>query len=403
MKRYIEIVIDNSGSMTNTMANGKSRLENAKTLIKDEITKALDFTQDCVVVRTLRTDCEGRSITTQVNGQSELYKVVDNIYASGLTPLYNTVKDSLNACRYRNESEKVVFVLTDGDDTCGFSNNLNYTADEIRFVKTLNVVLLKYAVVDAKTNSNLEWFAGQIGAKTISVASTGRTDFTIMKADLLRGLSNAGLVTAVSTTNVQNIPVNRLSWADLKNRGVLFYQAELLYNEGFLKWKPSAGESLEGIQWSELLFLWSLRFGNGLPVEIVRTMLWGLQRPYAYSQSGLFWDFEKNRWILPEPKPVERVANPDASKYDQIQFRNSENKDAQLYNENEYYEVEEIISYTDIGNISEYKLADTRNREMRFTPDKKKVKKLRKGDIVQFVQPAKTRKKDIIKNSKILS
>jgi ABC-type dipeptide/oligopeptide/nickel transport system ATPase component len=54
MKRYIEIVIDNSGSMTNTMANGKSRLENAKTLIKDEITKALDFTQDCVVVRTLR-------------------------------------------------------------------------------------------------------------------------------------------------------------------------------------------------------------------------------------------------------------------------------------------------------------------------------------------------------------
>ena len=127
MKRYIEIVFDNSGSMGANMANGKSRLENAKTLFKEEIMPDLNFLEDVVAVRTLRNGCDGMSYAKKVHSQNELVQQVDSLIASGGTPLYNTVKDALNACKNQIGVDKIVFVLTDGDDTCGFSQNLNYT------------------------------------------------------------------------------------------------------------------------------------------------------------------------------------------------------------------------------------------------------------------------------------
>lgn len=388
MKRYIEIVFDNSGSMGANMANGKSRLENAKTLFKEEIMPDLNFLEDVVAVRTLRNGCDGMSYAKKVHSQNELVQQVDSLIASGGTPLYNTVKDALNACKNQIGVDKIVFVLTDGDDTCGFSQNLNYTEEEMRLVKSLNVILLKYAIEDSKTDNNLEWFAGQIGAKTFSVGASGRTDFSLMRSDLRQGLSNTGFSNGVVSLNARNIPDYRLSWSDLKAKGIRFYQAELLYNERFLSWKPEANEFLDGKQWSELLFLWSLRFGNGLPVEIIRAMLAGLQKPYAFSQSGLYWDFEKTRWIVPEPRPTFRFENPNAMKQDRPNLRVDERLDNNQYDENAYYMVEEEAVANDIGYTMKYKLIDpNEHKEFLFAPDKKKVKKLRKGDIVQFVKP----------------
>ncbi len=288
MKRYIEIVIDNSGSMSTAMASGKSRLETAKELFHAEILPNLDFLEDAVVLRTLRTGCEGISNAHNTRNRASLEDYIRQLRPFGGTPLYNTVKDALNACRLQPAGEKIIFVLTDGEDTCGFSENLNFTDEEMRFVKSLNVFLIKYAIENTVTNANLDWFASKIGARTYSVGATGRTDFSSMRADLRTGLGNAGIIRGGVTVNPNPAPDYSLTWEELQNRGILFYQAELLYSEGFLSWKPLRGEELKGKAWSELLFLWSLRFGNGLPVEIVRTMLSGLQKPYAYSQSGVY-------------------------------------------------------------------------------------------------------------------
>jgi hypothetical protein len=183
-----------------------------------------------------------------------------------------------------------------------------------------------------------------------------------------------------------------LSWSELNNRGIQFYQAELLFNEGFLSWKPESNKPLEGKQWSELLFLWSLRFLNGLPVEIIRAMLMHLPKPYAYSQSNMYWDFEKTRWITPEAKPTERIPNPEKEILD-IKQLNPKQRDTeyhQWYDEDVLYEVEKIELNNAAGTNS-YKLVKWQCKTDLLV--KPKPKKLKARDVVQFVKPSKRGRK----------
>ena len=383
--RYIEIVFDNSGSMGTIMESGKSRLETAKQLFREEILPSIDWQNDSVFLRTLRSGCENLSEVKKGFNKDSLEHMIQALRPEGGTPLYNTVKDALNASKRAIADEKVIFVLTDGEDTCGFSNSLNFTEEELRYVKTLNVILIKYAIENAITNANLDWFASKIGAQTFSVGASGRADFSSMRADLRNGLGNAGFVTG-SIRNVAPVyPNYTLSWGELNNRGIQIYQAELLFNEGFLSWKPESNKPLEGKQWSELLFLWSLRFLNGLPAEIVRAMLLHLPRPYAFSQSGMYWDFQKTRWITPEAKPAQRLPNPEAKMQDNLNVKNREIEADKLYDEDVYYEVHQLRQ-ENIAGTPGYKLEKWRCKtDILVKPSK--TKKLKEGDVVQFVKP----------------
>jgi hypothetical protein len=383
--RYIEIVFDNSGSMGTIMESGKSRLETAKQLFREEILPSIDWQNDSVFLRTLRSGCENLSEVKKGFNKDSLEDMIQALRPEGGTPLYNTVKDALNASKRAIADEKVIFVLTDGEDTCGFSNSLNFTDEELRYVKTLNVILIKYAIENTITNTNLDWFASKIGAQTFSVGASGRADFSSMRADLRNGLGNAGFVTG-SIRNVAPVyPNYTLSWGELNNRGIQIYQAELLFNEGFLSWKPESNKPLEGKQWSELLFLWSLRFLNGLPAEIVRAMLLHLPKPYAYSQSGMYWDFQKTRWITPEAKPAQRLPNPEAKMQDNLNVKNREIEADKLYDEDVYYEVHQLRQ-ENIAGTPGYKLEKWRCKtDILVKPSK--TKKLKEGDVVQFVKP----------------
>jgi hypothetical protein len=386
MKRYIEIVMDNSGSMLTNLTATQSRMAVAKELFKKEVFPQLS-PDDSVCIRTLRSICSGASVARKTPF-SMLEQTIDNIRPElGCTPLFNTVKDAVQACKTVMADEKIIFVLTDGDDTCDVDSTNFFTPDELKYIRTLNVVLMQFAVDSATTRSNLKWFASGIGAQTFSVGFTGRTDFSAMRSDLRTGLGNAGIIRGGVTVNPNPVPDYSLTWEELQNRGVLFYQAELLYSEGFLSWKPVRGEKLDGKMWSELLFLWSLRFGNGLPTEIVKTMLSGLQKPYAYSQSGVYWDFEKTRWIAPKPEPIQRLPNPDAKK-DDVPERNRTDREAMdVYEENEYYEVE-MVRQDNLAGTPGYKLVKWNpQKDLNVVPNKIKSKLLKDGDIVHFGKP----------------
>jgi hypothetical protein len=383
--RYIEIVFDNSGSMGTIMESGKSRLETAKQLFREEILPSIDWQNDSVFLRTLRSGCENLSEVKKGFNKDSLEHMIQALRPEGGTPLYNTVKDALNASKRAIADEKVIFVLTDGEDTCGFSDSLNFTEEELRYVKTLNVILIKYAIENTITNTNLDWFASKIGAQTFSVGASGRADFSSMRADLRNGLGNAGFVTGSNRNVAPVYPNYTLSWGELNNRGIQIYQAELLFNEGFLSWKPESNKPLEGKQWSELLFLWSLRFLNGLPAEIVRAMLLHLPKPYAYSQSGMYWDFQKTRWITPEAKPAQRLPNPEAKMQDNLNVKNREIEADKLYDEDVYYEVHQLRQ-ENIAGTPGYKLEKWRCKtDILVKPSK--TKKLKEGDVVQFVKP----------------
>jgi len=393
--RYIEIVFDNSGSMGTIMEGGKSRLETAKQLFREEILPSIDWQNDSVFLRTLRYGCENLSEVKKGFNKDSLEHMIQALRPEGGTPLYNTVKDALNASKRAIADEKVIFVLTDGEDTCGFSDSLNFTEEELRYVKTLNVILIKYAIENTITNTNLDWFASKIGAQTFSVGASGRADFSSMRADLRNGLGNAGFVTGYNRNVTPVYPNYMLSWSELNNRGIQIYQAELLFNEGFLSWKPESNKPLEGKQWSELLFLWSLRFLNGLPAEIVRAMLLHLPRPYAFSQSGIYWDFQKTRWITPEAKPMQRLPNPEAKMQDNLNVKNREIESDKLYDEDVYYEVHQLRQ-ENVAGTPGYKLIKWHCKtDILVKPSK--TKKLKEGDVVQFVKPkAKGRPKKSI-------
>jgi hypothetical protein len=393
--RYIEIVFDNSGSMGTIMESGKSRLETAKQLFREEILPSIDWQYDSVFLRTLRSGCENLSEVKKGFNKDSLEHMIQALRPEGGTPLYNTVKDALNASKRAIADEKVIFVLTDGEDTCGFSDSLNFTEEELRYVKTLNVILIKYAIENTITNTNLDWFASKIGAQTFSVGASGRADFSSMRADLRNGLGNAGFVTGSNRNVTPVYPNYTMSWSELNNRGIQIYQAELLFNEGFLSWKPESNKPLEGKQWSELLFLWSLRFLNGLPAEIVRAMLLHLPKPYAYSQSGMYWDFQKTRWITPEAKPMQRLPNPEAKMQDNLNVKNREIEADKIYDEDVYYEVHQLRQ-ENVAGTPGYKLIKWQCKTDILTKPSK-TKKLKEGDVVQFVKPkAKGRPKKSI-------
>jgi hypothetical protein len=391
--RYIEIVFDNSSSMREILSGNQTRIQVAKTLFEKEVFPELRK-EDLINIRTLRSYCDGRSVPVASDIHRIKYDIEQIDAILGSTPLFNTVKDAVEACKKSIADEKIIFVLTDGDDTCRVDTADFFTPEEQKFIRTLNVILMQFAINNQITRQNLNLFASQIGAQTFSVGANGRADFSSMRADLRSGLGNAGFVTGSNRNITPLYPSYTLSWGELKSRGILFYQAELLFNEGFLSWKPEPNKPLEGEQWNELLFLWSLRFLNGLPVEIIKTMLSGLQKPYAYSKSGVYWDFEQTRWIAPEPKPLQRLPNPEAEMQDNRNVKNRESEADQLYGEDVYYEVQQSRQ-ENVAGTPGYKLINWQCKTEILTKPSK-LKKLKEGDIVQFVKPSpRGRKKKV--------
>jgi len=390
MKRYIEIVFDNSTSMKQNLTGIQTRIQVAKELFEKEVFPELR-NEDSINIRTLRDSCNSRSVPVASN----IIKIKNDIYqinpVLGSTPLFNTVRDAVEACKKSIADEKIIFVLTDGDDTCNVDPTNFFTPEEQKFIRTLNVILMQFAINNHITRQNLNLFASQIGAQTFSVGATGRADFSSMRADLRSGLGNAGFVTGYNRNVTPVYPNYTLSWGELNNRGIQIYQAELLFSEGFLSWKPEPNKPLEGKQWSELLFLWSLRFLNGLPSEIVRAMLMHLPKPYAYSQSGMYWDFQKTRWITPEAKPTERIPNPDTKMQDNLNAKNREIEADKLYDEDVYYEVHQLRQQN-IAGTPGYKLEKWQCKTEILTKPSK-LKKLKEGDVVQFVKPSKRGRK----------
>jgi hypothetical protein len=120
MKRYIEIVYDNSGSM-NDRIGSKKKYEIAQELFEKDILPSIGLRGDHVVLRLLRNDCrESKSFPEILPNQRNLMlNRIKRIDHDQSTPLFYTVFDSVEACRNTRADEYLVFVLTDGDDTCG--------------------------------------------------------------------------------------------------------------------------------------------------------------------------------------------------------------------------------------------------------------------------------------------
>jgi len=349
MKRYIEIVYDNSGSMTDHIGN-RTKYEIAQELFEKEILPSVAMKGDEVVLRLLRKECESEkshaeSLTIQYGtNRKAMLSRIKTINHDQSTPLFYTIYDSIEACKKETADQYLIFVLTDGDDTCGVKIEELIDQDIIdKYVKFYKVLLVQLAI-DSKTSSNnLTALTSYLGGQTVVL---GRNDSgSTMRSKMKKALSSSGFSLKLPLEHCyENQPGFEKSWEELESVGIDFHQALLLYNKDVLSWLPESSKQVSALELAELKFLFGLYFKSGIPDGLALTMLAQLKKPYYYSHDCIYWDFATARWKYFIPQNIiNQMENPDARNEDgvnEMKVNNHLTDRLETYDDYQVYEVE---------------------------------------------------------------
>ena len=384
MKRYIEIVYDNSGSMTD-FVGGKKKYEIAQELFKKEILPSIGLRGDHVVLRLLGDGCKDSISTSEIlpNQRNQMLERIREIKHDKMTPLFYTVSDSVEACRNVRADKCLIFVLTDGDDTCGVRIEDVLDEDTVKkFIRYYDVKLLlaQLAINSSISRNNLTAFTNALGGQTISLDSSD--SIPKMRKKLKVALNTSGFTNKFPLEHCfDTLPGLVMTWEEVEETGINFHQAMLLYQKGLLTWLPDFNIGVSALQFAELRFLFSLLFKSGIPEDLLKTMLAQLKKPYYYTFDCIYWDFSSARWryFIPQNK-ISQVSNPDAKNQDGI-FNNVENdktdKIEQIFYQFETYQVQTKDKNLEIANF-------VLNPDYVTMNDIENPIELRTGDLVRF-------------------
>jgi len=344
MKRYIEIVYDNSGSM-NDRVGQKTKYDIAQELFEKEILPTIGLRGDQVVLRLLRKGCENSiSIAeTLPNQRNLMLNRIKAINHDQGTPLFYTVYDSVEACRNVKADAYLIFVLTDGDDTCGVRIEDVIDKDTIKkYVHYYNVLLVQLAVNSSISRNNLTAFTNALGGQTISLDSSD--SIPQMRTKLKSALNVSGFTNKFPLEHCfDQLPGFDLAWVDIEEAGINFHQAMLLHHKGLLTWIPDFNLGVSAIQFAELRFLFSLLFKSGIPEDLLKTMLSQLKKPYYYSFDCIYWDFSSARWrYFIQQNQIQQLPNEEArfEDYPEEGLKKDFDRDNTYYVKDQIYRVE---------------------------------------------------------------
>ena len=95
----------------------------------------------------------------------------------------------------------------------------------------------------------------------------------------------------------------------LKEIPLALSHAELLYKEGLLSFKPELSKNLQPAESAELYFVGVLA-SELLSLEIIKSLLKSLTKPYQYSFTDIYYDWQKGEWRnFPEEKDLYDIVN----------------------------------------------------------------------------------------------
>ncbi len=382
MKRYIEIVYDNSGSMNGDIGN-KSKYEIAQELFEKEILPTIAIKGDEVVLRLLAEGCRSErshaeSLTAVFgNDRKGMLSRIKTIVHDRSTPLYFTIADSINACKRTVANEHLIFVLTDGDDTC-FVNyqELISQADIDKYVKHFKLLLVQFAIDSTKSSNNLTAFTSYLGGQAIALERYDSS--SEMRSKLKKALKVSGFSTKLPLEHCfKTLEGSYSTWEEIETLGIDFHQALLLYNKSVLSWQPEMTNNVNALQLAELKFLFGLYFKTKLPEDLILTMLGQLKTPYYYSHYCIYWDFYTARWKYFVPQnETKHVHNPEARYEDGMDTLNRVDiplDELEHYGNNQVYRVEMIET-----KIPTYVLKPMGHYDYKY--------ELKPGDLVKFIR-----------------
>jgi hypothetical protein len=219
------------------------------------------------------------------------------------TPLFYTISDAVEACKKEIADQYLIFVLTDGDDTCRVKIEELIDQDIIdKYVKFYKVLLVQLAVNSETSSNNLTAFTSHLAGQTISLSrsDSGKS----MSSKMKKALNTSGFNLKLPLDHCyESQPSFESSWEEIESLGIDFHQALLLlYNKGLLSWVPENAKQITPLELAELKFLFGLSFKSGLPDEFGLTVLKQLKKPYYYSHDCIYWDFSTARWKYFIPK-----------------------------------------------------------------------------------------------------
>jgi hypothetical protein len=384
---YFEIVFDDSDSMNDPLA-GLTRLEVAKQLFEKEIFPLIDNNTE-VAVRLLRNGCGGKSEYFPFGTRKmDCLQFIRGVYATKDTPLFNTMKDALETTLKSGANEKTIFVLTDGEDTCGLSIDKVLTKAEQQYFKQINVILAQFAVSGSYAVNQLSHLANTLGAKTFNFASGAGASLSSIRTELKTALNVVGMNKNELLRHCYEVlPGKMVEWKDIEAMGIQLHQAKLLYHEDFLSWEPKYNALVSPVELAELKFLYGIRFKTGIGVEMMRTMLSQLVKPYYYNSNCIYWNFEEARWkYFPQPAPI--VVDP----------KRNEDFDINPYNRGVFHEDAEyrkvnLYKVVSVGNKSKnYKtnnmasIVDEPHYTLELSEPYKKTVRISEGDLLEYVE-----------------
>ena len=380
MKRYIEIVYDNSGSMNDRVGN-KKKYEIAQELFEKDILPSIGLRGDQVVLRLLRNGCEDTiSIAeTLPNQRNLMLNRIKGINHDQSTPLFYTVFDSVEACRNVRADEYLIFVLTDGDDTCGVRIEDLIDEDTLKkYVRFYKVLLVQLAVNSPISRNNLTAFTNALGGQAISLDSSD--SIPQMRKKLKLALNISGFTNKFPLEHCfDKLPGFDITWEEIEEAGINFHQAMLLHQKGLLTWMPDFNLGVSTMQFAELRFLFSLLFKSGIPEDLLKTMLSQLKQPYYYSFDCIYWDFASARWrYFIQQNQIQQLPNKEA-RFDDYPERNKMREFDERhshYLDSETYRVEQAPTLMPAFQLIREDLAD-----LDFKPH---TKILKEGDRVIF-------------------
>jgi hypothetical protein len=349
MSRYIEIIFDNSGSMT-SIEKGKPRHVLAKEIFNEVVIPQLGKRGDEMVLRTLRKGCNGLSSINKFYKKRQLKECIDDIHDfNNNTPLYLTIKDSIKACSNSDKTDKFIFILTDGDDNCGGSLESVLTKEELRLKDkyNTNVILVQFAITSNISQNNLTSLSQKLNAQNVIIGQKDLGNSKKIATKLNRAFINSGidktskLDHCLDNVNDANKIIDDLELLELLGE-FDFYLTELLHKEKLLSWKPNIKKKITPIQMLELEFVYTLRFKNNLPETLVKQMLSKLKSPYIYSHDCIYWDFKARKWKYhKKDNELKIIDNPDAFNDDNKEKLHDsfDDEPKQLFSINQPYKV----------------------------------------------------------------
>ena len=380
---YFEIVFDNSTSMSESLASS-TRLQVAKDLFEKDIFPLIDD-NSTIAVRLLRNSCNG--VSNYLNfgtDKNQCLSFIRSIQAGGETPLFNTMKDALITTLKNQATDKTIFVLTDGGDTCNLSIDQVMTNSELKYFKQINVILAQFTVNSGSTINQLSHLANTIGAKTFKFASRADASFSSIRSELKSALNIIGMNRNEPLTHCfEEMPGEMVYWKDIEAAGIQLHQARVLYDEHFLSWKPEVQMNVTPLQLAELKFLHGIRFKTGIAVDMMRSMLSQLIKPYYYNSNCIYWHFEEARWkYFPQPAPVvvEKIVERENTISNADLFARDKNV---TYRKSSYY----IVYSKDSSNQLDIMPSD--HYELHECDRSPKTIKITDGDILKYVQKRK--------------